>query len=265
MSDVQGLVQQLRLLAVHNPTRAFSALQETKTALLSLRSMPPEPHFDSAELQLISKVYIGETFELGALVCLRLNKEEEFEGHVAMLKTIYLDYASIPESPEQWRILSLYLTHLLAANKITEFHTELEQIPVSVRSNQYLSFAIALEQYFMEGNYNKVREIKQHAPDSDFVACITKLVSAISQEVARNVEQAYLSLSLSSAQDLLMLGSTQELLEFVRRQEGREVRWELRGDRVYFVRQENQKTQELPKWQIMEEALTIATELERIV
>jgi len=198
-------------------------------------------------------------------VCLRLDRGEEFERHVAMLKTIYLDYTSIQESSEQWRILSLYLTHLLAANKITEFHTELEQIPVKVRDNQYLSFAIALEQYFMEGNYNKVREIKQHAPDSDFAFCITKLVSAISQEVARNVEQAYLSLSLASAQDLLMLGSSQELLDFVRKQEGREVRWELRGDRVHFVREENQKAQELPKWQIMEEALTIATELERIV
>lgn len=265
MSDVQGLVQQLRLMAVHNPSRAFSALQEAKIALVTLRSMPPEPRFDPAELELISKCYAGETYELGALVCLRLDKGEEFERHVAMLKTIYQDYTSISESPEQWRILSLYLTHLLAANKITEFHTELEQIPVGVRSNQYLSFAIALEQYFMEGNYNKVREIKQHAPDSDFAACVAKLVSAISQEVARNVEQAYVSLSLSSAQDLLMLGSSQELLEFVKRQEGREIRWEVRGDRVYFVREENQKAQELPKWQIMEEALAIATELERIV
>ena len=183
-----------------------------------------------------------------------------------MLKTIYLDYASISESSEQWRILSLYLTHLLAANKITEFHTELEQIPVTARdTNQYLGFAIALEQYFMEGNYNKVREIMQHTPDSDFATCVSKLVSAISQEVARNMEQAYLSLSLSSAKELLMLNSDQELVEFVKRQEGREVRWELRNDRVYFVREENQKAQELPKWQIMTEALSIATELERIV
>ena len=55
MMSVQDLVQQLRLLAVHNPARAFSVLQEAKAALISLHSMPPEPHFDQAELELIRK------------------------------------------------------------------------------------------------------------------------------------------------------------------------------------------------------------------
>ena len=199
---------------------------------------------------------------------MRLGKGVEFERHIAMLKTIYLDYCDILQpSPEQWRILSLYLTHLLAENKITEFHTELEQIPVEARSNNYLSFAIALEQYFMEGNYNKVRETKDKAPDGDFRACVSKLINAINHEVARNIEQAYVSLSFPSAKSLLNLSTDQELQQFIEKQqtEKRDVAWKVEEGRVVFVREENQAEAELPKWQIMNEALGIATEIERIV
>lgn len=185
-----------------------------------------------------------------------------------MLKTLYFDYVdSLPQSSEQWRILSLYLTHLLAENKITEFHTELEQIPIEARSNSYLSFAIALEQHFMEGNYNKVREIKQRAPDGDFAACVSRLIDAINHEVARNLEQAYVSLSFASAKDLLSIASDSDLLAFIRKQqiEKHDVEWRVEGDRIVFVREESRAEEELPKWQIMNEALSIATELERIV
>lgn len=55
----------------------------------------------------------------------------------------------LPESERQWPIMGLNLVYLLANNRIGEFHTELEAIPVKQHTNQYIEvyfsfFLIAL-------------------------------------------------------------------------------------------------------------------------
>ena len=55
-----------------------------------------------------------------------------FARHMAQVKTCYSDYASVlPISSLQFQLQGLNLMFLLANNKIAEFHTELELIPVS--------------------------------------------------------------------------------------------------------------------------------------
>lgn len=50
---------------------------------------------------------------------------------MAQVKTCYSDYASVlPASALQFQLQGLNLMFLLANNKIAEFHTELELIPV---------------------------------------------------------------------------------------------------------------------------------------
>ncbi|KAB7494850.1 26S proteasome non-ATPase regulatory subunit 8, partial [Armadillidium nasatum] len=45
---------------------------------------------------------------------------------------------------------------LLAQNKVGEFHTALEHLPPSIVSeNVYIRHPVAMEQYLMEGAYNK--------------------------------------------------------------------------------------------------------------
>ena len=40
---------------------------------------------------------------------------------------------------------------------MAEFHTELERLPAKeVQSNVYIKHPVSLEQYIMEGSYNKV-------------------------------------------------------------------------------------------------------------
>ena len=46
---------------------------------------------------------------------------------------------------------------LLAQNKVSEFHTEIERLePAEIHDDIYIKHPIQIEQYLMEGNYNKV-------------------------------------------------------------------------------------------------------------
>ena len=51
----------------------------------------------------------------------------------------------------------LYISSLLAQNKVSEFHTEIERLePGEIHDDIYIKHPIQIEQYLMEGNYNKV-------------------------------------------------------------------------------------------------------------
>lgn len=62
------------------------------------------------------------------------------------------------ESPLKYHLLGLNLLCLLAQNRVAEFHTELELLsPQDIQSNVFIHYPVSLEQYLMEGCYNKVR------------------------------------------------------------------------------------------------------------
>lgn len=63
----------------------------------------------------------------------------------------------LPESAYKYQLLGLNLLLLLSQNRVAEFHTELELLPSDqIQSNVYVRHPLSLEQYLMEGNYNKV-------------------------------------------------------------------------------------------------------------
>ena len=63
----------------------------------------------------------------------------------------------LPESAYMYELLGLDLLCLLAQNKVGEFHTALEHLPpLAVSDNVYIRHPVAMEQYLMEGAYNKV-------------------------------------------------------------------------------------------------------------
>ena len=81
-----------------------------------------------------------------------------FLPHFFRLKTYYIDYAELlPESAKMYELLGLNLLYLLSQNKTSDFHTELELLPAKVvLNNPYISCPVSLEQFIMEGKYNKV-------------------------------------------------------------------------------------------------------------
>lgn len=83
-----------------------------------------------------------------------------------MLKTFYdeFDTSVLPVSERKNPVLGLYLLYLLAYNKISEYHTEIELIPTSEHNNIYINVPVSLEQYFVEGAYNKILNSKHNLP-----------------------------------------------------------------------------------------------------
>ena len=113
-------------------------------------------HFTESFQELL---VVREILEIGAQVSVELRDVEGFERFMAYLKTYYMDYAKdLPESAKMYELLGLNLLRLLSQNRLVEFHTELELLPASVlRENPYIAKSVKLEQFIMEGSYNKVK------------------------------------------------------------------------------------------------------------
>lgn len=67
----------------------------------------------------------------------------------------------MPESANMFKLLGLNLLFLLSGNRLSEFHTELELFSADIiQSNKFIRPILALEQYIMEGRYNKIFQAK---------------------------------------------------------------------------------------------------------
>jgi len=112
----------------------------------------------------------------------------------------------------------------------------------------------------MEGSYNKVLSAKQdgqYAKEGMFF--MDMLVDTVRDEIAECSEKAYTSIKLADLQALLMLGSEAELREFA------ETRgWATQDGNVTFGGT-SEKVAALPASQMIQQTLSYAKELERIV
>ena len=82
----------------------------------------------------------------------------------------------------------------------------------------------------------------------------------VRDEIAECSGKAYTSIAVSDLQGLLMLSSPAELTDFAE-QRG----WSIDGKMVYFAKPEEEAMQKLPSSQLIQETLSYAKELERIV
>ena len=157
----------------------------------------------------------------------------------------------IPPSPQEYPILGLNLLRLLVQNRIAEFHTELELLPVTALENPCIKHAVELEQSFMEGAYNRVLSARQAVPHETYVYfmdllaktvrsvwlyyCITgasylmywfKIYAAHNplfeclfctcrDELAGCSEKGYDYMSIAEARQVLMFSSDKELHQYI--------------------------------------------------
>ena len=99
-----------------------------------------------------------DVLEIGVQWSIEANNIPSFERYMAQLKCYYFDYNSqIPESAFKHQLLGLNLLFLLSQNRVAEFHTELELLPAEhIQNDVYIRHPLSIEQYLMEGSYNKV-------------------------------------------------------------------------------------------------------------
>jgi len=242
-------------------------LAKLKVAMLSFSSLPPAAPSKPSDAQLRELLLAREILEHAALLSVRTMDIPAFERYVAQLKVYYSDCAAtLPASQREFPILGLNLLRLLAQNRIAEFHTELELVtPEAQATNVYIKYPAQLEQHIMEGSYNKVLAAKRDGVfQNEGMYFMDMLVDTVRDEIAECSEKAYTSIAAAELQGLLMLGSAKELQDFA---EGRG--WSVEGATVKFAAmdEEGEKSQvsKLPSTQLIQETLSYAKELERIV
>lgn len=142
-------------------------------------------------------------------------------------------------------------------------HPQLELIPEQAREDPNIAFGIKLEQYLMEGSYNKVLEAREHVPNPCFRFFLSHLLQTVRENIADCAEIAYQSLALADAQKMLILDSPADLSAYIQE---RKPEWVVRDSHIWFKAPEKSLgAADIPSLKLVGETLSYATELDRIV
>ncbi|KAG1174182.1 hypothetical protein G6F70_000084 [Rhizopus microsporus] len=234
-------------------------LTQAKVLLIPLGAFTPT----IGKINVDSMTTARDILEIGAYYSVRVKDIASFERYIAQLNTYYHDLSSqLPPSQQMYPLIGLNLLRLLSQNKLSEFHTTLESIDLDqIHSNPFIKQAVDLEQYLMEGSYNKVWSARSSVKGEEFTFFYDILMNTTRHEIANCSEKAYEYLPLNDACTLLFLKNTEELLSFAS-----ERGWKLNPaeQKVYFTT-EDDSVVEIPQEQTITRTLGYAKELERIV
>ena len=92
-------------------------------------------------------------------------------------------YSSIlPRSEREFPIRGLNLIRLLIQNRIADFHTTLESLPLpadELIANPFIRHPVNLERWLMEGSYSKVWNAREEAPAEEYKFFVDSLMGTI--------------------------------------------------------------------------------------
>jgi len=243
-----------------DPKKCASLLAGLKIALSEMGLLVP-----MGDASLEDMVMARDVLEIGAFFSIRSRDIPSFDRYYSQLQTFYNDYSSVlPPSPREYPIRGLYLIRLLTQNRIADFHTTLESLPLAadtLTANPYIQHPVNLERWLMEGSYSKVWKAREEAPAEEYKFFVDSLMDTIRNEIASCEEAAYESLPLKDAGTLLFFTNQNELLTFAK-QRGWQVN--LTAGTTTFAKKGEEKV-EIPKEKLIAANLAIARELEQIV
>ena len=237
-------------------------LSQLKVLLTGFRSLPPL--FEETPNAVHELTLSRDIYEHAVLLSVKAEDQDAFERDFFQLKPYYTDARNrLPPSPNEYMILGLNLLRLLVQNRIAEFHTELELLSSTALENPCIRHAVELEQSFMEGAYNRVLSAKQNVPNETYAYFMDLLAKTVRDEIAGCSEKAYDYLSINDARQMLLFTSDQELLEYIKEEHPE---WEVKDGSVFFQKaKESAPCKEIPSLQLINQTLSYARELERIV
>ncbi|CDO68677.1 hypothetical protein BN946_scf184652.g4 [Trametes cinnabarina] len=210
-------------------------------------------------------VIARDILEVGAFWSIRTKDIPSFDRYFSQLQTFYNDFSSVlPPSPREYPLRGLNLIRLLTQNRIADFHTTLESLPLradALTGNPYIAHPINLEQWLMEGSYSKVWNAREEAPAEEYKFFVDSLMGTIRNEIASCEEAAYDSLPLKDAATLLFFKNQSEVLAFAR-ERGWQV--DLTAAKITFAKKTEEKV-EIQKEKLILADLHYARELEQIV
>jgi len=205
-----------------------------------------------------------DILEIGAQWSVAKRDIPSFERYLAQLKSYYFDYQNeLPESAYKYQLLGLNLLCLLSQNRVADFHTELELLPAKeIHNNIYIRHPVSLEQYLMEGSYNKVFLSKGNVPAESYTFFIDILLDTIREEIGECIEKTYEKISVSEATRMLFFKDPKQFAEFAQKRD-----WIIAGNLLHFNVTKNisQNANKIPAEQLAQHAIEYARELEKIV
>jgi len=186
-------------------------LSEIKIELTKLQFLPGTDEVSKEEL-LVAR----NTLEIGALWSIAKKDTESFARYMNMLKVYYKDFKdNIDESCYMYELLGLDLLCLLSQNKVGEFHTALELLPADeLANNVYIRHPVALEQYLMEGAYNKIYLAKGEVPAEGYKFFVEELLATIREHIADCLENAYERIRPEDIGKMLYLSDAKQIQEY---------------------------------------------------
>ncbi|EIM88531.1 proteasome 26S subunit [Stereum hirsutum FP-91666 SS1] len=221
--------------------------------------------FPTRDLSLEDLVAARDILEIGAFWSIRSKDVPSFDRYFSQLQTFYNDFSTVlPQSKREFPIRGLNLIRLLIQNRIADFHTTLESLPIpadEISQNPYIRHPVNLERWLMEGSYSKVWNAREEAPAEEYKFFVDSLMGTIRNEIASCEEAAYESLPLKDAATLLFFKTQTELMNFAQ-QRGWQVN--LTAGTISFSHKGEEKI-EIPKEKLIANNLAYARELEQIV
>ncbi|EFX72695.1 26S proteasome non-ATPase regulatory subunit 8-like [Daphnia pulex] len=201
--------------------------------------------------------------ELGALFSISAKDIPAFERYVAQLKSYYLDYSNfLQESSLKYELLGLNLLWLLTQNRVAEFHTELELLsPNDIQKNVFIRYPVSLEQYLMEGCYNKIFKAKKDVPAPSYSYFLDILVDTIRDEIAACMEKSFDKIHFNEAAKMLSITNINTMKEY-----GNTREWSMNSGEYYLFQIDVKKSDEsLTALDLAKQTIEYARELEMIV
>ncbi|KAL5009174.1 hypothetical protein ScPMuIL_014755 [Solemya velum] len=242
-----------------NVDRCGDLLAKLKIALTGVSFLPTDDSSPSKQELLVAR----DILEIGAQWAIAKKDIPAFERYMAQLKCYYMDYKdNLPESTYKYQLLGLNLLCLLSQNRLAEFHTELELLPVKeLQNNIYIKHPVSMEQYLMEGSYNKVFLARGNVPAENYNFFIDILLNTIRNEIAGCIERAYERIALSEAARMLFFELVKPMKEYATQRA-----WNIGNDNFFHFVQETKETDEvIPAKLLAEQTIVYAKELEMIV
>jgi len=235
-------------------------LAQLKVGLIQTGLLIPTPQSNIQDL-----IVARDILEIGAFCSIRAKDVPSFDRYFSQLQAFYTDFrAALPLSKREFPVRGLNLIRLLTQNRIADFHTTLESLPLPAdefSANPYIAHPVNLERWLMEGSYSKVWNAREEAPTEEYKFFVNSLMGTIRNEIASCEESAYESLPLKDAATLLFFTSPSDLLKFAQ-----ERKWQvdLTAGLIKFARKNEEQT-EIPKEKLIAANLLYARELEQIV
>ncbi|PVD26107.1 hypothetical protein C0Q70_13775 [Pomacea canaliculata] len=242
-----------------NLERCGDILLKLKLALTGVTFLPTDESNPSKQELLIAR----DILEIGAQWAIAMRDIPSFERYMAQLKCYYMDYKdNLPESTFKYQLLGLNLLCLLSQNRLAEFHTELELLPAKeLQTNVYIKHPVSMEQYLMEGSYNKVFLARGNVPADNYNFFIDILLNTIRDEIAGCIEKAYPKIAMSEAARMLFFDTQKPMTEYAQKRG-----WTSGSDGFFYFQMEPKTTDEvIPAKMLAERTIEYARELEMIV